>query len=150
MKMKCLWGFHLVAVALAHAWACHPVAAARGGSDDDPIKTPHKVTCTVGMVADIVRQISGDKATVEGIIGEGVDPHLNQATRSYIAKLLKADVVFYSGLMLEGKMADALIKAARKRPVYALTELVDRSLLSTTGNLSPVLSGGAFLWRRLT
>ena len=60
-----------------------------------------RIVCTTGMVADIVRNVAGDRAVVTGIIGEGVDPHLYQATRSDIAKLLKADIIFYSGLMLE-------------------------------------------------
>lgn len=95
-----------------------------------PKKYPYNITATVGMVADIVRQVAGDKANVKGIIGEGVDPHLYKPTRNDVAALLSADVVFYSGLMLEGKMADTLIKVARSgKPVYAVTELIDESYL---------------------
>lgn len=115
---------------------------------------PYKVTCTVGMVADIVRQVAGDKAAVEGIIGEGVDPHLYQATRADVGKLLGADVVFYSGLMLEGKMSDALIKVGRKRPVFAVTELLDESLLleppEFQGHFDPHLWMDASLWKKCT
>lgn len=104
-------------------------AAPADESKSPPLRAPYRIVCTVGMVTDIVHRIAGDRARVEGLIGEGVDPHLYQATRSDIASLLAADVVFYNGLMLEGKMADALIKVARKRPVYAVTELIDESLL---------------------
>ena len=38
-----------------------------------PEKYPYLVTTTVGMVSDIVRQVAGDHARVEGLIGEGVD-----------------------------------------------------------------------------
>ena len=124
---------------------------------DSPAGTkqyPYQVTCTVGMVADIVRQVAGDKATVEGIIGEGVDPHLYQATRSDISRLLEADIVFYSGLMLEGKMADALIKVGRKRPVFAVTELLDEKLLLEPpefhGHFDPHLWMDASLWKECT
>ncbi len=116
------------------------------------LPNPYHVTCTVGMVADIVRQVAGDHAIVEGIIGEGVDPHLYQATRSDVAKLLAADIVFYSGLMLEGKMSDALIKVGRKRPVYAVTELIDESLLleppEFQGHYDPHLWMDASLWKK--
>ena len=99
--------------------------------------SPYKVVATVGMVKDIVTQVAGDKATVDNIIGEGIDPHLYKPTRSDVAALLKADVVFYSGLMLEGKMADVLVKVARRgKPVYAVTELIDESYLLTPENLS--------------
>ena len=91
---------------------------------------PFRIAATTGMVADIVRQVAGDRGEVTSIIGEGVDPHLYVPTRSDVAALMAADVVFYSGLLLEGKMTDTLIRVARSgRPVHAVTELVDESLL---------------------
>lgn len=99
-------------------------------STAEPKSYPYRITTTVGMVTDIVREVAGDKATVTGIIGEGVDPHLYKPTRNDVAALLGADVVFYSGLMLEGKMADTLIKVARTgKPVYAVTELIEEKYL---------------------
>ncbi|MEM9283687.1 MAG: zinc ABC transporter substrate-binding protein [Verrucomicrobiota bacterium] len=84
---------------------------------------PYKITATVGMIADIVREIAGDKASVEGIIGEGVDPHLYKPTSADVKQLQDADVVFYNGLSLEGKMGDVLVRLARTgKPVYAVTE----------------------------
>ena len=106
---------------------------------------PYRVTATIGMVADIVRQVAGDRGEVTAIIGEGVDPHLYVPTRSDVAALMEADIVFYSGLLLEGKMTDTLIRVARSgRPVHAVTELVDESLL-----LAPEAFAGHFdphLW----
>ena len=88
------------------------------------------VVATIGMVADIVRQVAADRGEVTAIIGEGIDPHLYVPTRSDVAALMEADIVFYSGLLLEGKMTDTLIKVARGgRPVHAVTELVDESAL---------------------
>jgi len=94
-----------------------------------PKAYPFKVTTTVGMVTDIVRQVAGDRATVTGIMGAGVDPHLYKPTRDDVAALLRAEVIFYSGLMLEGKMADTLIKVARTKPVHAVTELIEERYL---------------------
>ncbi len=85
---------------------------------------PIRVGATVGMVADIVREVAGDKADVTNIIGSGVDPHVYSPTRSDVAVLLKSDIIFYSGLLLEGQMTDILAKISRKRPVYAVTELL--------------------------
>lgn len=112
---------------------------------------PYKVTTTVGMVSDIVGQVAGDRAKVTGIIGEGVDPHLYKPTRNDVAALLGADIVFYSGLMLEGKMADTLIKVARNgKPVYAVTELVDEKFLleppEFQGHFDPHLWMDAKAW----
>jgi manganese/zinc/iron transport system substrate-binding protein len=86
---------------------------------------PYTVVCTVGMITDIVRNVAGDYAQVEGIIGEGVDPHLYKPTRSDVVKLSRADVVFYNGLLLEGKMTDVLVRVASTgKPVKAVTELI--------------------------
>ena len=91
---------------------------------------PYKVGATIGMVADIVRQVVDDKGEVTNIIGEGVDPHLYKPTRNDVLTLMNSDVVFYSGLMLEGKMGDMLVKVAtRGKKVYAVTELIDESFL---------------------
>ncbi|MBC2600471.1 metal ABC transporter solute-binding protein, Zn/Mn family [Puniceicoccus vermicola] len=88
-----------------------------------PDSYPYKAVTTVGMITDVVKNIAGDKAQVEGIIGEGIDPHLYKPTRKDVVAMSRADIVFYSGLMLEGKMADVLIRVARKgKPVYAVTE----------------------------
>ncbi|MDA0323368.1 MAG: zinc ABC transporter substrate-binding protein [Verrucomicrobia bacterium] len=132
-----------VAVALASG-ACSRTADAPAQSAETKRSYPYKVAATVGMVADIVRSVAGDKAQVEGIIGTGVDPHLYQPTRNDVVALMSADVVFYSGLMLEGKLSDTLIKIARKRAVFAVTELVDEQYL-----LSPDEFAGHFdphLW----
>ena len=90
----------------------------------------HRIVCTVGMVADIVRNVDGDRADVTNLIGEGVDPHLYKASRNDVAALQAADAVFYSGLMLEGKMADALVRlASGGKKVYAVTQLIDEKFL---------------------
>lgn len=87
------------------------------------------VVSTVGMVADLVKQVGGDRIEVTQIMGSGVDPHLYKANRDDVQTIMASDVVFYSGLMLEGKMADTLIKVARKKPVIAVTERVDETNL---------------------
>ena len=81
------------------------------------------------MVADLLRSVGGDRVEVVQIMGAGVDPHLYKATRDDVQTILDADAVFYSGLMLEGKMADTLVKVGRSRPVYAVTELLPEDQL---------------------
>jgi manganese/zinc/iron transport system substrate-binding protein len=113
---------------LAAAFTLAPGGAATAHAA--PGSYPYAVTTTTGMVNDIARQVTGDLANAVNIIGEGVDPHLYKPTRSDVAALLSADVVFYSGLMLEGKMADTLVKVARSgKPVFAVTELLDEQYL---------------------
>lgn len=106
------------------------LAGTASSSRAAPDHYPYRAVCTVGMVADMVRAVAGEHASVEALIGEGVDPHLYKPTRGDVAALLGADVVFYSGLMLEGKMTDTLVKVGRSgKSVYAVTELVEESYL---------------------
>ncbi|MBT8038375.1 MAG: zinc ABC transporter substrate-binding protein [Verrucomicrobiae bacterium] len=105
--------------------SCQKKSGAEKGSVDGPSNYPYQATATVGMIADIVQNVAGDKAKVEGIIGEGVDPHVYKPTRADVVSLSDADIVFYNGLMLEGKMGDVLIRVSRKgKPVHAVTEVI--------------------------
>ena len=92
--------------------------------------TPFQIVSTCGMVTDIVKQVVGAEANVTGIMKEGVDPHLYRPTSSDVKQLGEADVIFYSGLMLEGRMSDTFSRVQRTGiPVYAVTEGIDPSLL---------------------
>lgn len=89
-----------------------------------------QIVTTTGMVGDLARSVAGDAADVIQLMGSGVDPHLYKPTRSDIARMLGADIVFYNGLLLEGKMTDALVRVATAgKPVFAVTELIDESYL---------------------
>lgn len=88
------------------------------------------VVATIGMIGDIARRVAGDRAEISVLMGAGVDPHLYQPTRGDMEMLLASDVVFYNGLLLEGRMTDALVRtASADRGVYAVTELIDPQYL---------------------
>ncbi len=118
-----------------------PPPSAAGGSGGTPgttttttsgsdVKTPYTIVTTCGMVTDIVSVVAGERAQVSGLIGENVDPHMYKPTRNDQKTLLGADVVFYSGLMLEGRMSDTFIGVGRSgKPVYAVTEKIGESYL---------------------
>jgi len=98
--------------------------------DEGQISYPYRIVTTCGMVTDIVAQVAGEHGKVDGLMGEGVDPHLYKPTRDDIAKLSEADVIIYSGLMLEGRMADTFAKMSRKGvAVFAVTELLQDDYL---------------------
>ena len=73
-----------------------------------------KVATTVTMVTDLVKQIGGDRVEIQGLMGPGVDPHNYVPKLGDAGVLEKADVVFYSGLHLEGKMVETLEAMARR------------------------------------
>jgi len=93
---------------------------------NEEIKVADVVT-TTAMVGDIVQQVAGDQLSVESIMGQRSDPHDYQPTRDDAYKLRKAKVVFYSGLMLEGRMTDMFENLQKQgRPIYAVTDKLDQ------------------------
>jgi len=90
---------------------------------------PINVVATVGMVADIAENVGGDHITIQQLCGAGVDPHLYKPTRDDIVKIVNADIVFYSGLALEGKLADTLSKTAREKRVVPVTDNLSQVVL---------------------
>lgn len=128
MAKKCSFGKEWLRHA-ALVWPLWLVVLAgcesRQGSEvgSGPEGHPYRIVATVGMVADIVRQVAGPQAEVTGIIGEGVDPHLYKPTSTDVKRLQAADVIFYNGMRLEGKMGDVLAALARRgKPVHAVTD----------------------------
>ena len=91
-------------------------------SSRGPKTYPYQVTTTVGMITDIVSEVAGRHAVVKGIIAEGVDPHLYAATINDVKELRAADIIFYNGLNLEGKMGEVLTKLGGRKPVHAVAE----------------------------
>ncbi|MSO80250.1 MAG: manganese transporter [Alphaproteobacteria bacterium] len=95
---------------------------------------PLTVVTTIAQIGEPLRTIAGDRAEVKSLLGEGVDPHLYRPTRSDVAMLAAAEVVFWSGLNLEAQMKDTLGRLAATRPVVAIAErLPPSALLATPG-----------------
>jgi manganese/zinc/iron transport system substrate-binding protein len=89
----------------------------------------HVVT-TTSMITDLVKNVGGDIIDLKGLMGAGVDPHLYKASAGDVIKLSDADIIFYNGLHLEGKLVEVFEKmgSATKTQV-ALGEHLDESTL---------------------
>ncbi|MBA3468499.1 MAG: zinc ABC transporter substrate-binding protein [Herpetosiphonaceae bacterium] len=110
------------------------------------------VTTTVGMIKDIVQNVGGERVVVAGLMGPGVDPHLYKPSASDIQKLDQADIIFYGGLELEGRMTDIFVKQARNgKPTYAVSEGIDPAKLRTppefAGKYDPHIWFDVTLWQ---
>ena len=71
-------------------------------ASDPEVSIPYKATATVAMISNIVEEVAGERAEVQGIIGAGVDPHLYKPTAPDVKALQDSDIIFYTGLNLEG------------------------------------------------
>jgi manganese/zinc/iron transport system substrate-binding protein len=88
-----------------------------------------RVVATTGMITDIVIRVGGDRVSVSGLMGPGVDPHLYKASEGDVLRMAAADVIFHNGLHLEGKVADVFERMTRRVATDAVTDGIDRALL---------------------
>ncbi|GHC45106.1 metal ABC transporter solute-binding protein, Zn/Mn family [Ulvibacter litoralis] len=89
-----------------------------------------KVVTTTTMVTDLVKNIGGDLIEIEGLMGAGVDPHLYKASEGDVSKLFQADVIFYNGLHLEGKLVEVFEKMeAQQKKTVALGDFLNKKEL---------------------
>ncbi|MDT9024589.1 metal ABC transporter solute-binding protein, Zn/Mn family [Rossellomorea yichunensis] len=87
------------------------------------------VTTTIGQIGDAVKNIGGEHVEVQSLMGPGVDPHLYKAKQSDIGKFQEADIIFYSGLHLEGKMLEIFEKMNKEKPTYAIADSIPKDKL---------------------
>ncbi|ATF19802.1 metal ABC transporter solute-binding protein, Zn/Mn family [Phaeobacter gallaeciensis] len=107
------------------------IALPAGGLGVSPARAeaPLKVVATTGMIADAARQVGGDAVEVRALMGPGVDPHAYRQTRSDIVAMTRADLVLWHGLYLEAQMEEFFHDLARKRPVVAVADGLDKGKL---------------------
>jgi zinc/manganese transport system substrate-binding protein len=89
----------IAALILAFLWAM-PASA-----------KPLDAVASFTVLADMVRQVGGDRVLVSSLVGPNGDPHAFEPSPDDGRRLKEADLVFVSGLGLEGWM-DRLIKAS--------------------------------------
>lgn len=81
-----------------------------------------KVVATTTMIADLLTNAGKGRVLVESLMGPGIDPHSYEPRESDVSRLMEADVVFYNGIHLEGKMADLFEESAKKKHVFAIAD----------------------------
>ncbi len=88
--MRKVW---LAAVVGLLAAACSSAGGAGGGK--------LQVVASVAPITDIVKNVAGDVADVQGLIPEGTDSHTFEPTPETARLIADADVIFLNGLDLE-------------------------------------------------
>lgn len=88
------------------------------------------VLSTVGMITDIVKNVGGTRVIARGLMGPGVDPHLYKPSAGDALRLGNADIIFYGGLHLEGRMAELFEKIEiTGQPTVAVSRDINPALL---------------------
>jgi manganese/zinc/iron transport system substrate-binding protein len=111
------------------------------------------VLATTGMIADAARIVGGERVSVTALMGPGVDPHLYQPTTRDQVALRQAQIVFYNGLHLEGRMVEIFESLAQRKTVVAVSRDIPRERLlswdDSAGMHDPHLWFDVSLWREV-
>ncbi|MFI5333369.1 MAG: metal ABC transporter solute-binding protein, Zn/Mn family [Candidatus Babeliales bacterium] len=87
------------------------------------------IVCTTSIIADTVKTIGGEHISVNCLMGPGIDPHVYRARERDVHTLANADIIFYHGLHLEGKMAHVLSNMQNYTTSVAVADAVPQELL---------------------
>lgn len=105
-------------------WAVLRAVRSEAARDGGLSSTEHgiDVVATTSVVADLARNVGGDRARVIALMGPGVDPHLFKASEGDVARMGGADLILYGGLHLEGRLSEVLERLAERGiPCVAVT-----------------------------
>lgn len=116
-------------VALIIIAACSKVDSSGSEATRPSADNKINIVTTIGMITNIVEVVGGDEVEVKGLMGPGVDPHLYKASHGDMERLDQADIIFYGGLHLEGKLNDIFKKLGNQKPVAAISQNIDKAVL---------------------
>ena len=123
--MKKLGFLSLLLLAVCTLFACSDQKNA--SSDSSKLK----VVATNSIIADITKNIAGDKIDLHSIVPVGKDPHEYEPLPEDVKKTSQADLIFYNGINLEtggNAWFTKLVKNANKeenKDYYAVSDGVD-------------------------
>ncbi len=123
--------------------------------NNQPTNGKPNIVTTTTMITDLVKNIGGDKINVQGLMGSGVDPHLFKASEGDVSKLANADIIFYGGLHLEGKLVEVFKKMSRQNiKTIAVSDALDKTTLIASelfpGNYDPHIWFNIDYWIQIT
>jgi manganese/zinc/iron transport system substrate-binding protein len=76
-------------------------------------------------VADLVRQVGGERVEVQTLMAPCVDPHTYRATPQDVASFGEADIIFYNGLGLEARLEPGLEGLETRAVPYAVARAIE-------------------------
>ena len=106
-------------------------ACASGKKDAASTNQKLKVVATNSIIADITKNIAGDKIDLHSIVPVGQDPHEYEPLPEDVKKTSQADLIFYNGINLEtggNAWFTKLVENAKKtenKDYFAVSDGVD-------------------------
>ena len=122
---------HLIVILITIAFALS--ACGRQTASDSGITAPVILTSTT-FLADIARNVAGDRVTVESLLTAGADPHDYQAVPSDVQKITTSTALIINGLDYDQFIQPLLENASGTRLVITASDgLEARQMQEETG-----------------
>ena len=115
---------------------------------DPSTDTRGGIVVTTTHLYDLATRITNGRFSITPLMGPGVDPHIYKPSSRDILALSKASLVIYHGMMLEGRLSEALAHGKQKGiSIYnATSSLADTQIISTNKNNSSQLHPDPHVW----
>lgn len=91
----------------------------------EPDKTPEKLLASTTIIADVVKNICGDRANVESILPPGASPHSFEAVPRDMVKIDQADLIFINGAGLEQFLDRLIDHPELKKKIISLSKNIE-------------------------
>jgi len=127
----------LAAAALLAAAGCSRTSSPAAPAGPAAPKPP--VVAVESFLADMTRQVAGDRMEVRSLVPLGVDPHGYEPTPQDVAAVAGARLIVVNGGGLESFLAKLIETAGKDRPLVEASH----GLTSRTAREGEVLEGGA-------
>ncbi len=95
------------------------VAAPAAGQDRQPRK---RAVATISIIADLVRNVGGDRLEVRALVGANGDAHVYSPTPGDAKEVAAAAIVFVNGLGLEGWLPRLVTASGSKAPTVVVSK----------------------------
>jgi zinc/manganese transport system substrate-binding protein len=98
------------------------LAGLAAGSSAQAADQPMPVVATFSILGDLVKNVGGDRVTVDALVGPNGDAHVFSPSPADVRKVANAKLLFVNGLGLEGWMPRLAKSVGRKVPEVVATK----------------------------
>lgn len=106
---------------LLSACGTSSVPTTSGSTAANPAADSIDVIATTSIIADLVKNVGGERVNVRTLLTPGTDPHTYTPTPSDVQAIADSQIVFENGLGLEAWLAETTENAGGERPTIAVS-----------------------------
>jgi ABC-type Zn uptake system ZnuABC Zn-binding protein ZnuA len=92
-----------------------------------------RVLASTTFLADIAKNVAGDRVQVDSLLPFGADPHAYQAAPSDVAKIAESNVLILNGVEYEHFIEPLLVNAGGERLIITASDGLDQHTIEEDG-----------------